>query len=69
MILRFSGVLGNKIRNNENCSKKIVLESCIPLFFRRRLFFLIRSILYNRIIESIIECYNNNKENILYFIF
>lgn len=39
MILRFSGVLGNKIRNNENCSKKVVLESCIPLFFRRRLFF------------------------------
>lgn len=39
MILRFSSVLGNKIRNNENCSKKIVLESCIPLFFRRRLFF------------------------------
>lgn len=65
MILRFSSVLGNKIRNNENCSKKIVLESCIPLFFRRRLFFLIRSILYSRIIEY----YNNNIKKIFYILY
>lgn len=63
MILRFSSVLGNKIRNNENCSKKIVLESCIPLFF------LIRSILYSRITESIIECYNNNIKKIFYILY
>lgn len=49
MILRFSSIgICNKICNNENCSSwKKVLESCIPLFSKRRLLFLIQSILYS----------------------